>query len=374
MKIHLIKSKDVDPELFTQVFDQLLAVPGPIQFSCDPDSLIDFEADELYEHIFQDESKHHHKNALHEGLINYSIRQLYPFRTLMVDWTTLFKKCERYRSKKKIPADEFVILLTEQYNEKNWFATLDPGMPFNGFVQTEGWKDFINCSAAFPIAYEILGLALQKHMFSDMKELIRSVHQIPIGCINDFCQNKSQVILKLRTADICPDCFSLIDNKIPANELHHALNLMESLRTRMLYAQNFRQLSPLSKIRISSAKRIFLEDFSNIEIKLRPLEKALYFLFLDHPEGIFMSDLCNHRSELYEIYGSLANIGTREDVKMRIDDLTNVLSNSASEKISRIKRVFEESIGEELAKQYFIKGGNGEKKTIPLDRSLVIQE
>ena len=51
-------------------------------------------------------------------------------------------------------------------------------------------------------------------------------------------------------------------------------------------------------------------------------------------------------------------------MRQRIDELVNVLSNSASEKISRIKRAFEIAIGEDLAKHYYIQGGNGERKKI----------
>jgi len=40
------------------------------------------------------------------------------------------------------------------------------------------------------------------------------------------------------------------------------------------------------------------------------------------------------------------------------------VSNSASEKISRIKRAFEEAIGPDLAKHYYIHGGNGERKRV----------
>ena len=46
-------------------------------------------------------------------------------------------------------------------------------------------------------------------------------------------------------------------------------------------------------------------------------------------------------------------------MRERINDLVNELSNSASEKISRIKRAFEEPTGPDLAKNYYIQGGMG---------------
>jgi hypothetical protein len=67
-------------------------------------------------------------------------------------------------------------------------------------------------------------------------------------------------------------------------------------------------------------------------------------------------------------------MGDLHEMKSRIDDLVNVLSDSASQKISRIKRVFEEAIGNNLAKNYYIKGDVGQLKKIELDRSLVIMD
>ena len=57
------------------------------------------------------------------------------------------------------------------------------------------------------------------------------------------------------------------------------------------------------------------------------------------------------------------------EMKYRIDDMVNALSDSASQKISRIKRVFEEAIGPDLAKHYYIKGESGQKKKIDLNPS-----
>jgi ribosomal protein S17E len=123
---------------------------------------------------------------------------------------------------------------------------------------------------------------------------------------------------------------------------------------------------------IDERKKIFLPDFGNIEIKLRPLEKTLYLFYLNHPEGVGLSFLRGKREELYEIYTSLSSIGNLQEMKNRIDEMTNITSNSAAEKISKIKKAFVKAIGEELAKNYYIQGGNGEVKKVNFGRELLI--
>ena len=58
-------------------------------------------------------------------------------------------------------------------------------------------------------------------------------------------------------------------------------------------------------------------------------------------------------------------------MKNRIDDMANITSNSAAEKISKIKAAFVKAIGDELARHYYIQGGNGEVKKVDLSRDLV---
>jgi hypothetical protein len=58
-------------------------------------------------------------------------------------------------------------------------------------------------------------------------------------------------------------------------------------------------------------------------------------------------------------------------MKARIDDMVNVTKNSGVEKISKIKATFIRAIGENLAKHYYIHGGNGEVKKVNLTRTLV---
>jgi hypothetical protein len=147
---------------------------------------------------------------------------------------------------------------------------------------------------------------------------------------------------------------------------------MESLRVKMLFSQNFKQNVPLSRLVIDAKKRIFLPDFGNIEIKLRPLEKTLYLFYLNHPEGVGLSFLRGNKSELKNIYTEISGSKNLDEMEERIEDIVNITSNSAFQKISKIKANFVKSIGKELAKYYYIQGGYEEVKKVVLDRNLLI--
>ena len=384
MKVHLIKDGEVGKDTFSEVVDLLQAINGPIEFYYDINNIVNFTEDDILESkvihqkAFEKSIRpqaNYYSNIQYSRNFEYESRPLktfsFPFFRKTTKWTTIFDKCNSYRLNYNIPSNEFVLLLTEVSNTNNWFASLDEKMPFNGFIHTADWNHFIKCQDSFPIAYEVIALVLQKHMFNDYNEARSSVHIDPIGCINDLCLEKKNIILKLRTADICPECMIKVRGKLSIAEIQHALNIMESLRVKMLFSQNFKQNVPLSKLVIDDKHRIFLPEFGNIEIKLRPLEKALYRLYLDHPEGIGLSFLCDYREELNNIYKEISSLGDLQEMKARINDIVNVTKSSAVEKISKIKAAFVKSIGEELAKHYYIHGGNGEVKKVNLDRALI---
>ena len=388
MKVHLIKDGDVGRETFSEVVDLLQAISGPIEFYYDSNNIVNFTEDDVIEKKMPDEKKFGQSIKAHAEIENakysvvrsiraYESRPLrtfsFPFLRKTTKWTTIFDKCNTYRLYNNIPNNEFVILLTEVSNTNNWFASLDEKMPFNGFIHTADWNHFIKCQDSFPIAFEVIALVLQKHMFNDYNEARSSVHLDPIGCINDMCLEKKDIKLKLRTADICPDCMNKLKGKLSFAEINQALNIMESLRVKMLFSQNFKQNVPLSRLVIDNDNRIFLPDFGNIEIKLRPLEKTLYFFYLNHPDGVGLSFLRGKREEMYDIYTKLSGIGSLEEMKSRINDMVDVTKSSAFEKISKIKATFVKAIGEELAKNYYIQGGNGEVKKVLLDRELYIR-
>jgi len=373
MKVHLLKSAEVDTTLFSRVVDFLQSIPGPIKFLHPEEAVTDLDEEDRFTYTIRDQEHFEEKMSTFSNL-HRSESRVFPMERETITWNGLFKKANQYRQLNHIPADEFVLLLTDIANKQNWFAALDENMPGNGFIHTADWDHYIKCSAAFPIAYEVVALVLQKHMFAGMHQLRTSVHKTPIGCVNDLCLHKREIILKLRTGDVCEECLERMEGKLSMPEIHHALQILSSLREKMLFAQNLKKYSPLSRLVVDRQHKIFLPDFGNIEIRLRPLEKALYFLFLRYPEGIYHSSLCDFRTELYEIYEAISNNGDLQEMRSRIDDMVNSLTDSASQKMSRIKRVFEEAIGRDLATHYYIKGETGQKKKIDFDRGLLVNE
>lgn len=366
MTIHLIKSVELSAEVFTAVYDLLTAVDGSITIKCDPGSVINFDEEEIFKRFYEDEEAF--SKMTEPPLYSMSRAELnrsFPTYVKTASWSTLFNKCETYRNSNSIPENEMVLMLTEIGNKYNWFATLDKDNPNNGFIHTADWDMFLSCPKQFPIAYEVMALLLHRFSFDAQKPITEQAHVRAIGCVSDLCMEKKDIILKMRTADVCGDCMTKLKQRMPMPDIMHALKIMDSLRVKMLYAQNFKQHVELSEVYIDPRNnKIYLPGFSNIEIKLRPLEKALYFLFRRYPNGLFLSDLSDHRDELADIYEQISHTGTRTEMRERINDLVNVLSNSASEKISRIKRAFEEAIGPDLAKHYYIQGGNGERKRV----------
>jgi len=130
----------------------------------------------------------------------------------------------------------------------------------------------------------------------------------------------------------------------------------------------------LSKLVITNDFRIMMPDFNNMEIKMTPLSKAVYFLYLKHPEGIMFKHLVEYKDELIELYKQISNRADFQKMLKSIDDIVDPTQNAINEKCSRIREAFIAKFDESLAKNYFITGLRLEPKRITLDRQLVIWE
>ena len=153
---------------------------------------------------------------------------------------------------------------------------------------------------------------------------------------------------------------------------------VQKLRAKGLNEWTFRSLfktkAQLSRLVITKDYRILLPDYNDIEVKMEPLVKAVFFLFLNHPEGIIFKELADFREELLNIYKKLKPMGLNKRTIQSIEDVTNPLLNSINEKCARIRSAFVKELDEGLAKNYFVAGERGEAKKIALPRDLVTWE
>ena len=130
----------------------------------------------------------------------------------------------------------------------------------------------------------------------------------------------------------------------------------------------------LSRLVITKDFRLILPDYNNMEIKLEPLAKAVYLLFLNHPEGILFKYLPDYREELAKIYNRLKPTGLTDRAIQSIEDVTNPLLNSINEKCARIRGAFVGQFDDHIARHYYIDGHRGDAKKISLPRDLVVWE
>lgn len=128
----------------------------------------------------------------------------------------------------------------------------------------------------------------------------------------------------------------------------------------------------LSRLRITEKKAIVLEDFDHKEVKMDTLTKAVFLLYLKHPEGIRYKELSDYQQELEEIYSSITGREDLDSIRKSVSDLCDPLNNSINEKVSKVKKAFKDVVNEHTAKFYYIDGKKGTAKRIALDRSLVL--
>ncbi len=142
----------------------------------------------------------------------------------------------------------------------------------------------------------------------------------------------------------------------------------------------------LSHLVITKDFRFILSDYGNKEVMLSPIHKALYILFLNHPEGIEFKNLVDYREELLTIYNKVGNRIDPDKIIETVNRLVNPLDNAINEKCSRIKAAFSDLMDEYQADYYIINShikrhqGTSTKlwferlKIINLPRELVVME
>lgn len=366
MKVHLVRSEEYPRHRFRTIIEILKGFEGPIKFL--------FRENDIAENM-DDETEEYDGPG---GYGNRIGNELYG--NIRLDWNEHFSKCERFREQnKKIKPDELVVLFTDYGNKDNWFSSWDPAGKLNFFIQTSRWDDYVDARSCYPILYELATIPLIISTWKNLDEVIAASHEEPRGCPLDYCREKTEIELRLRTGDVCPDCRKVMMSKgIDPKLARQVFDILDHVRDQVLFRKRFNITKQLSRINIETeTSRLVFLDMGNIPVKLAAREMAFYLFFLWHPEGVDFKDLHRYVDEIRKMYYCFSREVPLPVFENRLQGmLRNELPNSKSWLTGSIKKSLEYAITEEIAAFYIIDRKPARRRGefihfIGLDRSLV---
>ena len=184
MKVHITSTPEFSSEIVKEVVSILNKTKGYLEF---------FFAEPLtYEEI---------------SLVNPKFKTPQSIASLTFD--EFFGLCQGYRTitnrTLNIKKDDYVVMVTSIPNHKDWFSAFQEK---SIFIYGREWEYYTKHDDRFGIAYEVVENIFQSQIELNINDVDNdpNIHIPSIGCIDDMCMDKVDVMFKLRTADICDSC------------------------------------------------------------------------------------------------------------------------------------------------------------------------
>jgi hypothetical protein len=350
MIVHIVRSEEVSKSMVKTIAEIVKKTEGPVEFKFQDEDLKDDDVNGVPD----------------EAGLNHEV----------LPWSTLFGYCDQYRDDKNITDEELVVFLTDHRNERNWFSSWEDGKR-NFFIQTSRWDKLIEAESCYPVIYELVTIPLFVSTCKSLAEVEAMAHDKPQGCPFDYCRIKTDVHLRLRTADVCPEHRKLmIERKLDPMLARQVFAILDDIRSQIVFRKQFEMTKQLSRLRIDKFHhKLFFTDIGNLSVALSPREITSYLFFMNHPEGVRFSYMVDHKEEIRYLYRKFCSDANLTKFNSAIDSIIDTInSNALSEIIASIKKKIKYAIGSELAENYTINFVRGEPHRIPLDRQLVTVE
>jgi hypothetical protein len=335
MKVYLSSTPEVESSEVKEVFDLLTQIVGPIEFK----QLPSLSTNEIDSFVEMDGSFENIRLLSFDGLF---------------DLCTAYRRY--YFQSQGITKDDFVVVLTSIPNKHKWFSAFRGK---NIFIDINDWENYTGKNQKFGIAYQVMENIFQSLLNLNIElgkvESEPNIHWHPIGCINDMCQNKRNIILKLRTADICESCQERFINLGNSIELGvHIQGEIENIRKGIV--KKFLEKGDVIPKKIEVRKvgniyKVFIEGFNN-HVDFEAIARTLYVFYLKNLDGVNQFDLGKNYNELRDLYFKMRRGGDEKTLK----NLTDIRDgNSFYSTVWDINKALNSLLGEGLVSFYLLK-------------------
>lgn len=294
-------------------------------------------------------------------------------------WDEFFKICNHFRSAKKVNENDYVFLLTEYQNQEDYFGWTDETLG-NYFIQTSDWNRYFDSEVNkhFPISYEVVAWILRSLMYDTQEEIIKNAHERARGCVMDFCDEKSDIILKMRTGDVCQFCLNRIkDRGVNPSFLGNVFNTMENIRKGLMYRERNELLGMISPIRINlevNRPKFVLTEMNDLVLNFDESQTAIY-MFLLQTGGVRLTQVEDLQDNLKECYRLVKNGNIlQRELEYTVSYWVNPENPEVlTQKVSKINKKLKGLLGETLAKPYLITNEKGTYKIkLPMNKVQIL--
>jgi hypothetical protein len=329
MKVYLTSTPEFSKEVLTEVVLILNQTPGELEFILgSPLTVTQF------------------------GLVHTKMNTIEKIDFLTFD--ELFNLCETYRKLSEdrehnfvILEDDFVVLVTSIKNYKNWFSAFKGK---NIFIDGVDWEYYTKRDAKFGIAYQVLENIFQSQIELNIDDVDNepNIHMESIGCINDMCLKKTDVMLKLRTADICESCINRAEEKqVNPLILDHISRIIRNTREAFVNSYRIESKVKPENVYIDPARSVTI---GNKNIKLDAIYKVLFIFFLKNLEGVETKLIFNYEEDLYNIYKEVRD----NPNKKTITKMVSIENNNLETYRTRLNQALVNQLGPKLAEFYIL--------------------
>jgi len=275
MNIHIISTPNVNHDDLNSILDTLTQVEGDMKFS-----LVG--------------------NFLTQQYPRFAPKFYAASDETKLEFEDFFEYCLEYRQYINNKGEDIVVFVTNVANRLRHFSAVDGN---NIFVYTGFWDDIVGLKRLYAVAYNILVNVFQSFLeISCFDKRVELIHENNIGCINDYCEEREQVILKLRSGYICDKCIEEANKKIANDILLQLYLLVQKIRENFM---NYDKVAALFEPEVLTIHTDGKITIGNKTLDLTVFQKTYYIFFLSNIEGIEFSKIGNYLNEINNIYHSL---------------------------------------------------------------------
>lgn len=315
-----------------------------------------------------------------------------------------FMLCHSIRERERIHTGDLCILLTNSVNQNHFFTWCNTSLK-NIFIQTSHWEMIFgeDSKSDFPIMYEINAWVLRSIAFQDLQDMKSSINRTFKGDIMDFCENKEEITLKMRSAYISDDLLKKLAVEKMEKYLHIKFVIEQFERFRLGLLN--REMSILFNTHVTlnfthdfnDNRYVSIEEYGNMNLGLDLSERVIYRLLLENKGGTHYDNMENLKKRIFELFciesstnrltetvlTTIYNIFdftyTPEEKRkyaiiiegdVEITKTVKISKKLFNEKVSKINGIIRNAIPSGVVKDYLIIN-NKNKYSVPLDRSFV---